>query len=111
MGASLIIKEVHMEHFCEPDDSIVFEDNDAPHGRPARIDVFVWGTSAETDITTFSTIGMATSPMSGADHRHSHSAEPGHCVAQCHDPASPYYATDYVLRLGTGDRRSAWGQP
>ena len=72
MGASPIVKQVyreHVEHFGEPDNSIVYEDDEAPYGRPARIDIFVWRASAETDITTFSTIGMATSPMPGADHR------------------------------------------
>jgi hypothetical protein len=72
MGASPIIKQVyreHIEHFGEPDRSIVYEDHDAPDGRPARIDVFVWQASAEVDITTFATIGMAASPMAGADHR------------------------------------------
>jgi Suppressor of fused protein (SUFU) len=72
MGASPIIKQVyreHMEHFGEPDDSVVYEDHDAPDGRPARIDIFVWRATAEIDITTFATIGMAAAPMSGADHR------------------------------------------
>jgi hypothetical protein len=72
MGASPIIRQVyreHIEHFGEPDDSVVYEDHDAPHGRPARIDIFVWRATAEIDITTFATIGMAAAPMSGADHR------------------------------------------
>ena len=45
MGASPIVKQVyreHAEHFGEPDDSIVCEDDEAPYGRPARIDIFVW---------------------------------------------------------------------
>jgi hypothetical protein len=72
MGASPIVKQVYLEHiarFGEPDRSIVYEDHGAPEGRPARIDIFVWEASAETDVTTFATIGMASSPMSGADHR------------------------------------------
>jgi hypothetical protein len=72
MGASPIVKQVyheHIERFGEPDRSIVYEDHDAPHGRPARVDIFVWQASAEEDVTTFATIGMAASPMSGADHR------------------------------------------
>ncbi|MBO0756797.1 MAG: suppressor of fused domain protein [Bradyrhizobiaceae bacterium] len=47
----------------------MYEDNDAPHECPARIDIFVWRASTKTDMTHFSTIGMAASPMSGADHR------------------------------------------
>src|SRR5262245_24913790 len=72
MGASPIIKQVyreHIEHFGEPDDSIVYEDPDAPDGWPTRIDIFVWRASDNIDVTTFATIGMAASPMSGADHR------------------------------------------
>ncbi len=72
MGASPIVKQVYREHierFGEPDRSIVYEDHGAPEGRPARIDVFVWEASAEIDVTTFATIGMAASPMPGAAHR------------------------------------------
>jgi hypothetical protein len=72
MGAAPIVRQVyreHIEHFGEPDRSIVYEDHDAPQGRPSRIDIFVWQASAEVDITTFATIGMAASPMAGADHR------------------------------------------
>jgi hypothetical protein len=46
MGASPIVKQVyreHVEHFGEPDDSIVYEDDEAPYGRPVRIDIFVSG--------------------------------------------------------------------
>lgn len=72
MTAAPIVKQVyreHIENFGEPDDAIVYEDHDASHRRPARIDIFVWRASAEGDITPFSTIGMAASPMSGAGHR------------------------------------------
>lgn len=72
MGAAPIVRQVygeHTEHFGEPDRSIVYEDHDAPHGRPARIEIFVWQASADVDVTTFATIGMAASPMAGADHR------------------------------------------
>lgn len=72
MAASAIITEVyreHLEHFEEPDDSIVYEDPGAPSGRPSRIDVFVWRASEDVDITTFSTMGMADVPMPGAGHR------------------------------------------
>jgi hypothetical protein len=72
MGASPIVREVyreHIEHFGEPDQSIVYEDQAAPSDRPNRIDIFVWNASADADITTFSTIGMAATPMRGARHR------------------------------------------
>jgi hypothetical protein len=54
MGASPIVKWVYREHiarFGEPDRSIVYEDHGASEGRPARIDIFVWEASAETDVT------------------------------------------------------------
>jgi hypothetical protein len=72
MGASPIIRQVyreHIEHFGEPGDSIVYKDPNAPPDRPNRIDIFVWRASADTDITTLSTIGMAATPMHGAEHR------------------------------------------
>src|SRR5262245_45804075 len=72
MGPSPIIRQVyreHIQHFGEPDESIVYEDQNAPPDRPARIDVFVWNASADADITTFSTVGMAATPMKGAEHR------------------------------------------
>jgi hypothetical protein len=72
VGASPIVRQVyreHIEHFGEPDRSIVYEDHDPPHGRPARVDVFVWQAPADVDVTAFATIGMAAAPMSGADHR------------------------------------------
>ena len=72
MGASPIIQRVYREHierFGEPDESIVYEDHDAPDDRPDRIDIFVWHASKDVDITTFSTMGMAAKPMAGAKHR------------------------------------------
>ncbi len=73
MGASPIIREVyreHIEHFGEPDRSIVYEDQNAPSDRPNRIDICVWNASADVDITTFSTIGMVGTPMHGAKLRY-----------------------------------------
>ena len=72
MGASPIIRQVyraHIERYGEPDRSIVYEDHNAPDGRPDRIDIFVWPPSDHEDVTIFSTIGMAASPMVGANHR------------------------------------------
>jgi len=72
MGASPIVRQVyraHIERYGEPDRSIVYEDHDPPDGRLARIDIFVWPPSAHEDVTIFSTIGMAASPMVGANHR------------------------------------------
>lgn len=72
LAASPIIKGVYrayMARFGDPDDSIVYEDDGAEHGRPGRIDVFVWRASAPGAITAFSTIGMAACPMQGAGHR------------------------------------------
>jgi hypothetical protein len=72
MGASPIVQEVyreHIEHFGEPDESIVYEDLNASPDRPSRIDIFVWNAAADVDITTFSTIGMSAAPMHGCNHR------------------------------------------
>jgi hypothetical protein len=72
MGAAPIIRQVYREHikyFGEPDESLVYEEASASVERPNRIDVFVWHASADMDITTFSTIGMAATPMPGAKHR------------------------------------------
>jgi hypothetical protein len=75
-GPSAIVRHVyreHIEHFGEPDESIVFDDDHAvthtPAQMPARIDVFVWHPGPELDITTFATIGMSYQPMAGAAHR------------------------------------------
>jgi hypothetical protein len=72
MGASPIVRLVYQEHldyFGEPDESIVYENSSAPAAHPDRIDIFVWKASADVPITTFSTIGMAARPMTGAKHR------------------------------------------
>ncbi len=72
MGASPIARhvyQVHLKYFGEPDQSIIFENDNAPAAHPSRIDILVWKASAEIPITTFSTIGMATRPMVGANHR------------------------------------------
>ena len=72
MGAPRLARQVyqqHLEYFGEPDESIVYENKNAPAEYPDRIDIFVWTASADVPITTFSTIGMATRPMVGANHR------------------------------------------
>lgn len=72
MAASPIARHVYLEHleyFGEPDESIVYEDGNAPAAYPERIDIFVWKASADIPITTFSTVGMATRPMVGTKHR------------------------------------------
>jgi hypothetical protein len=98
MGASPIIRQVYREHIArwgEPDDSIVYENDDSPDGPLARIDIFVWLASADRDITWFSTIGMADSPMSGADHR----AEM-HFGIRCHlDPTTVREVSLFLANL------------
>jgi hypothetical protein len=72
MPAAPLIRQVyreHLERFGEPDDSIIYEDDERPYARPDRIDIFVWRRCAEVDVTTFSTLGMAAWPMPGAKHR------------------------------------------
>jgi hypothetical protein len=72
MGAPRLARQVyqqHLEYFGEPDESIVYENKSAPAEYPDRIDIFVWKASADVPITTFSTIGMATRPMVGAEYR------------------------------------------
>jgi hypothetical protein len=39
--------------------------------------------------------------------RHMHSAGPGHRVAHCHDPASPFARDGYVLALAPKKKRTA----
>jgi hypothetical protein len=41
--------------------------------------------------------------------RHTHSAEPGHRVAHCTDPTSPYAARGYVLVLQTNSQENIHG--
>ncbi len=72
MAASPLIRQVyreHLERFGEPDDSVTYQDDEETYGRPTRIDIVAWRRSAEVDVTTFSTIGMAALPMPGAGHR------------------------------------------
>jgi hypothetical protein len=72
MAASPLIRQVyreHLERFGEPDDSVTYQDGEETYGRPTRIDIVAWRRSAEVDVTTFSTIGMAALPMPGAGHR------------------------------------------
>jgi Suppressor of fused protein (SUFU). len=72
MAVSAIARHVYQEHldyFGEPDESFVYENKNAPADYPDRMDIFVWKASADVPITTFSTIGMATRPMAGAEHR------------------------------------------
>ena len=60
----------HLDHFGEPDESIVFDDPPPPNDSfPNRIDVFIWLPNADCDVTTFATIGMAARPMRDAQHR------------------------------------------
>lgn len=75
-GPSQLVRNVyqeHIEHFGEPDDSFVFNDDDAvtpaSDQMPSRIDIFVWQPTPGLDITTFSTMGMSEKPMVGAEHR------------------------------------------
>jgi hypothetical protein len=72
MAASPLIRQVyreHLERFGEPDDAITYDDDEQSYGQPTRISIVVWRRSAEVDVTTFSTIGMAAFPMPGAGHR------------------------------------------
>jgi hypothetical protein len=72
MAASPLIRQVyreHLERFGEPDDAVTYDDDEQSYGQPTRISVVVWRRSAEVDVTTFSTIGMAAFPMPGAGHR------------------------------------------
>ena len=71
MSAPPIAREVYrayVEHFGEPDESIVYDDPKGPPLDPSRIDVMIW-VAAECNVTTFATIGMCTQPMEGAAHR------------------------------------------
>ncbi len=73
MSAELILKKLydeHLEHFGEPDESIVFDAPPPPDDSfPSRMDVFIWRANEDCDVTTFATIGMASRPMHGAQHR------------------------------------------
>jgi hypothetical protein len=72
MGAPRIAQQVyraHIEHYGEPDDSIVYDDAKHPAVGPARVDVMIWLANKDLDVTTFSTIGMCTEPMEGTTHR------------------------------------------
>lgn len=66
MNAPEITKEIYqsyVNHFGEPDDSMFFSDEKLPDNFPDFIDIMIWRPDKETDITTFSTIGMSTAPM------------------------------------------------
>lgn len=66
MEVNEIAKEIYqsyVEHFGEPDDSMLFNDDTLPNGFPNFIDVMIWNPDEEIDITTFSTIGMSTASM------------------------------------------------
>lgn len=70
MSIPTILKEVYkayIEHFDEPSKSIVFDDGQQKDGFPSRIDVFIWEPDEDVNITTFSTIGMSTVPMSNGN--------------------------------------------
>jgi hypothetical protein len=72
MAASPLIRQVyreHLERFGEPDDAVIYQDSEETYGRPNRIEIVAWRRSAEVDVTTFSTIGMAAVAMPGASHR------------------------------------------
>src|SRR5688500_13638725 len=74
MSASPIACEVyraHVEHFGEPDESIVYDDKERnwPGFGPRRIDVLAWLADDQCDVTTFAPIGMGSEPMEGAAHR------------------------------------------
>ncbi len=73
MPADPILKSLyhhHLDHFGEPDEGIVFDDPPPLNDTfPSRIDVFIWQPTADCDVTTFATIGMAARPMSGSRHR------------------------------------------
>jgi hypothetical protein len=60
----------HLEHFGEPDDSIVFDNPPPPDDTfPARVEVLIWHPAEDCDVTTFATIGLADRPMEGVTHR------------------------------------------
>lgn len=72
MTAPKIAQQVyraHVDHFGEPDESVVYEDADPSWRGPARVDVLVWMADDDCDITTLSTVGMCTVPMANASHR------------------------------------------
>lgn len=64
MGASRIVQHVYrdtIEHFGEPDHSVVFDEPPPPAGSgwPMLIDVFQWNPTTELDMYSFSTLGMS----------------------------------------------------
>ncbi|WP_367872192.1 suppressor of fused domain protein [Luteolibacter sp. Populi] len=72
MSAPPFLREVyreHVDHFGEPTDSIVFDDDISCEGYPARIDILIWDADDHCDMTTFSTIGMSSVPMPKAAYR------------------------------------------
>lgn len=71
MPASILqqIYRAHIEHFGEPNRSVVFDDRKQIDGFPNRVDVLIWYPNGECDITTFATIGMASLPLPKANHR------------------------------------------
>lgn len=70
---ALHVYQEHIKRFGEPDDGWVFDQSTAKQPAPAhfprRIDVFVWNPTPELDITSFTTMGMCTQPMTEAEHR------------------------------------------
>src|SRR5215831_14185895 len=72
MPAAPVLQQIyraHIEHFGEPDCSLVFDDGKQIDGFPSRVDVFIWNPDDESDMTTFATIGMASLPLPKASHR------------------------------------------
>jgi hypothetical protein len=74
MPAPPIVKHIYreiLERFGEPDGAFLFDDPPPPPGSgwPERIDVFFWRETADLDITTFATLGMADKPMAQCGHR------------------------------------------
>jgi hypothetical protein len=66
MSAPAVLKEVFVSlrsDWGEEDDGFTFEDGPGPMG---RIDVFVYRPTAEVDMTSFATIGMAAAHMPSA---------------------------------------------
>jgi len=72
MPAAPILRQVyraHIEQFGEPDSSVVFNTPKRKDGFPDRVEILIWYPDDDCDMTTFSTIGMASLPLPKAIHR------------------------------------------
>lgn len=101
IGLSEISKFVYSEHihnYGKPDESIRFGDPNSYSDKknvPNYIDILVWYPNGETEITTFSTIGMCNSSMHTAEYR----AELHFAVREMLDEYSVHQIANFLANL------------